>query len=80
LPTPGHTPGSICFYFPEDKIIFTGDTLFAGAIGRTDLSYSSKGDMKTSLKLLASLPEEVTVYPGHGEETIIANEIGITLF
>jgi len=80
LPTPGHTPGSVCFYFPEDKIIFTGDTLFASAIGRTDLSYSSKGDMRTSLKLLAALPEEVTVYPGHGEETIIANEIGITLF
>jgi len=80
LPTPGHTPGSVCFYFPEDKIIFTGDTLFASAIGRTDLSYSSRGDMRTSLKSLAALPEEVTVYPGHGEETIIANEIGITLF
>lgn len=80
LHTPGHTPGSVCFYFPEEKVIFTGDTLFSGAIGRTDLSYSNKGDMKSSLKKLSTLPEEVTVYPGHGEETIIANEIGSTLF
>ncbi len=80
LHTPGHTPGSICIYFPDEKIIFTGDTLFAGAVGRTDLSYSNKKDMKASLKQLAALPEEVTVYPGHGEETIIANEIESTLF
>lgn len=80
LHTPGHTPGSVCFYFPEEKVVFTGDTLFAGAIGRTDLSYSNKADMKVSLRKLAALPEEVTVHPGHGEETIIANEIGSTLF
>lgn len=80
IETPGHTPGSVCFYFPEEKVVFTGDTLFAGAIGRTDLSYSNKADMKVSLKKLSALPGEVIVHPGHGEETIIANEIGSTLF
>jgi len=80
LHTPGHTPGGVCYYFPEEKIVFTGDTLFMGTIGRTDLSYSNKKDLFNSLKELAKLPDEVTVCPGHGEETIIANEKGITLF
>lgn len=80
LHTPGHTPGSVCYYVESEKILFTGDTLFMGAIGRTDLSYSNRGDLKNSLHLLASYPEETTVYPGHGEETLIANEKGITLF
>lgn len=74
LETPGHTPGGVCYYFPEEKAIFTGDTLFAGAIGRTDLSYSSKKDLWSSLKLLLALPEETTVYPGHGESTYIGEE------
>ena len=72
--TPGHTPGSVCYYFPEEQAVFTGDTLFAGAVGRTDLSYSSKPDLKTSLARLFALPEETTVYPGHGEETTILQE------
>lgn len=80
LHTPGHTPGSVCYYIPSEKIMFTGDTLFMGAIGRADLSYSNRGDLKNSLHILATYPEETTVYPGHGEETLIANEKGATLF
>ena len=74
LETPGHTPGGVCYYFPDGKIVFTGDTLFAGAIGRTDLSYSNKKDLWSSLKTILALPEETTIYPGHGESTYIGEQ------
>jgi len=80
LYTPGHTPGSVCYYIESEKILFTGDTLFMGAVGRTDLSYSSREDLASSLHLLARYPEETIIYPGHGEQTILANEKNITLF
>jgi glyoxylase-like metal-dependent hydrolase (beta-lactamase superfamily II) len=70
--TPGHTPGSVCFYFEKEKILFSGDTLFKEAIGRYDFSYSSKKDLDNSLKKLLQLPPNVIVYPGHGEITMIA--------
>ncbi|MGB9883405.1 MAG: MBL fold metallo-hydrolase [Microgenomates group bacterium] len=74
LKTPGHTPGSVCFYFEKEKIIFTGDTLFKGSIGRYDFSYSNKTDLKKSLKKILSFPDDVIVYPGHGEKTRIKDE------
>ena len=74
ISTPGHTPGSCSFYFEKDNIIFTGDTLFKDAVGRTDLSYSSKIDLNKSLKKLFKLPEGTVVYPGHGESTILEEE------
>jgi hydroxyacylglutathione hydrolase len=70
--TPGHTPGSICLL--GEKLIFTGDTLFAGGIGRTDFLGGSSRDMKFSLEKLLRLPESLIVYPGHGPETTIAEE------
>lgn len=73
--SPGHTPGGCCFYFPKEQAIFTGDTLFKNAVGRTDLSYSSKKDLNTSInRLIEVIPEETTVYPGHGETTTIMDE------
>ncbi len=72
--TPGHTPGSVCFYFPEESVIFTGDTLFKGAIGRYDFSYCSREDFKKSLKKLLKLPKKTTVYPGHEDMTTVENE------
>lgn len=72
--TPGHTPGSISFYFEKEKMIFTGDTLFKNSIGRFDFSYSNKNDLKNSLNKLLKLPEDTLVYPGHGEETTIKQE------
>lgn len=80
IETPGHTPGSVCYYSKSEQILFTGDTLFMGAVGRTDLSYSNRGDLTNSLHLLATYPEETIIYPGHGEETILANEKNVTLF
>lgn len=74
LETPGHTPGGLCFHFPEEKIIFTGDTLFKDGIGRFDFSYSSKKDLINSLKKILKLPVETIVYPGHGEVTSIKQE------
>lgn len=70
--TPGHTPGSICLV--AEKIVFTGDTLFAGGIGRTDFPGGSMSDMAASLKKLASLPDSLLVYPGHGETSMIREE------
>jgi len=74
LHSPGHTPGSCCFYFEEENALFTGDTLFKEGIGRTDLSYSSKEDLKKSLKKIFELPRETIVYSGHGEDTILEDE------
>jgi glyoxylase-like metal-dependent hydrolase (beta-lactamase superfamily II) len=70
--TPGHSPGSISLI--GEKEVFTGDTLFAGSIGRTDLPQSSESDMKESLRKLAKLPDDFKVYPGHGPSTTIGEE------
>jgi glyoxylase-like metal-dependent hydrolase (beta-lactamase superfamily II) len=72
LHTPGHTPGSICLV--GEKLVFTGDTLFAGGIGRTDFPGGSMSEMRDSLKKLMELPLNLLVYPGHGEISIIAQE------
>jgi hydroxyacylglutathione hydrolase len=72
--TPGHTEGGCCFYLAEEGIIFTGDTLFAGNIGRVDLQGSDPAAMLRSLKLLFTLPKNVRVYPGHGYPTTIEDE------
>lgn len=73
--TPGHTEGSICLYFPAEKKLIAGDTLFAGSIGRTDLPGGSFEKIMCSLhdKLL-SLPDETAVVPGHGALTSIGAE------
>ena len=75
LSTPGHTPGSVCFYFPEDGILFSGDTLFKMGYGRTDLPGGNYSQLMDSLDLLLALPPETVVYPGHGAPTTIAAEL-----
>ncbi|MEI6563614.1 MAG: MBL fold metallo-hydrolase [bacterium] len=74
IATPGHSPGCVCFYFPKEKVIFTGDTLFCGSVGRTDFEGSDEGLMRKSLIRLAKLPDDTVVYPGHGPETTIGRE------
>lgn len=64
LLTPGHTPGSICI-LADDRFLFTGDTLFIGDCGRTDLPGGSNADMFRTMQRLKSLPDSLTVYPGH---------------
>ena len=74
IATPGHTPGSVCLLCEESRALFSGDTLFAGSIGRTDFPGSSSRAMKQSLKRLATLDDDIAVYPGHGPKTTIGAE------
>lgn len=75
LHTPGHTPGGCCYYQAEKKILFSGDTLFCGSIGRTDFPGGSLSELVRSVKeKLLVLPEDVKVYPGHEEMTTIGHE------
>lgn len=71
--TPGHTPGSVCFYWPEEHILLSGDTLFNNGYGRTDLPGGNIGQLIQSLTSLCKLPAETKVYPGHGESTTIGD-------
>ncbi|MBM3248274.1 MAG: MBL fold metallo-hydrolase [Candidatus Omnitrophica bacterium] len=70
--TPGHTPGGICLKIGD--IVFTGDTLFYGGIGRTDFPYASEEKMRESLKKLMSLPDKIKIFPGHGQASSIGEE------
>ncbi|WP_411338080.1 MBL fold metallo-hydrolase [Ruminococcus gauvreauii] len=72
--TPGHTHGSCCYYLEEEKILVSGDTLFAGSVGRMDFPTSSAADMNASIKRLLKLPEDVEVWPGHEQSTTIGHE------
>jgi hydroxyacylglutathione hydrolase len=75
LHTPGHTEGSICIYFPAEKTLIAGDTLFAGSIGRTDLPGGSMQKIIASIHgSLLALPDETVVVPGHGRLTTIGEE------
>lgn len=74
IKTPGHTPGGVCFYCPQEKLLFSGDTMFYKLRGRTDFKYGSTDDIFMSLKKLVELPEDTLVLSGHGQETTIKNE------
>jgi hydroxyacylglutathione hydrolase len=74
IATPGHTTGGVCIYLPDDKVLITGDTLFAGSVGRTDLPGGDSRILATSLARLRDLPGDITIYPGHGGSSTIAHE------
>jgi hydroxyacylglutathione hydrolase len=75
LATPGHAPGSISLYLPEEEVVFAGDALFREGIGRTDFPGSSAATLAASIRTqLYTLPDETVVYPGHGPETTIGWE------
>ncbi len=78
LHTPGHTPGSVSLLF--DNVIFSGDTLFFGSIGRTDLPGGDFGIIKNSLKKLMEFPDNTVILPGHGDFTSIGQEKKINPF
>lgn len=73
--TPGHTIGGCCYYLQEEKVLFSGDTLFRESIGRTDFPTGNGGQLMRSIReKLFALPEETAVYPGHMERTMIGDE------
>ena len=78
--TPGHTSGGSCLYCEEEKLLFSGDTLFRGTWGRTDVPTGNFEDVINSItKKLMILPDETIVYPGHGKSTMIREEKPIYL-
>lgn len=74
LETPGHTPGGVVFHYPEENLLFSGDTLFKRSCGKVSFPQSNPELMWKSLKKLAKLPSSTRVFPGHGEPTTIQEE------
>ncbi|MCC5896159.1 MAG: MBL fold metallo-hydrolase [Alkalibacterium sp.] len=75
VPTPGHSPGGVSFIFEQDGFVISGDALFRGSIGRTDLPGSEPGKIVPAIKkALFILPDDTIVYPGHGSQTTIGHE------
>jgi len=75
LHTPGHTEGSVSFYLPAEGVLFSGDLLFAGNVGRIDLPGGDAKQMEASLARVAALPPATRVFPGHGPATTIGAEL-----
>jgi len=73
--TPGHSPGSVCLWFPREKMVFTGDTLFAGTVGRTDVHRSSTTSLIRSLGVFLMMPGDTVIYAGHGNPTSVGVEM-----
>ncbi len=81
LETPGHTPGCVCYWFKDDSVCFTGDTLFKGSCGRTDLPGGSARTLTASLKKLATtLPPETRIIAGHGGDSTMARELATNFY
>jgi glyoxylase-like metal-dependent hydrolase (beta-lactamase superfamily II) len=75
LHTPGHTPGSMSFFFPEAEVVFTGDLIFRNGIGRTDAPYGDEAMLYESIrKRIFILPDATEIHPGHGPETTVEEE------
>lgn len=74
LKTPGHSKDSVCFYFKNDNIMFVGDFIFLNSIGRTDLPTGSDEEMINSLEFIKKYSDDIILYPGHGEPTILGYE------
>ena len=80
ISTPGHTPGGVCYHFQDEKLLFSGDTLFAGSVGRTDLPGGDMATLMASLERLKELPRDTLVIPGHGPFTTIDRELAGNMF
>jgi len=74
IETPGHSPGGVAFYFKSEKVLFSGDSIFRGSIGRSDLPGANPEQLAASLKRLLTLPDDTVVYCGHGSPTTIGAE------
>ena len=77
IPTPGHTMGSVCYLFNDgnETSVFTGDTVFAGSVGRTDMKGGSFELLKESVEKISRLPSDTRIYPGHGPDSTVGYEV-----
>lgn len=75
ITTKGHTKDSVSYYFKEEKVLFSGDFLFKGTVGRCDLEGGNFNEMKESITKIKEYPKDITIYPGHGESTTLEEEI-----
>ena len=80
IKTPGHTSDSVTFYFLNDNIMFVGDFVFKGTIGRTDLPTGNNIEMEESINKIKQYNKNIIIYPGHGESTTIEDEIKYNYF
>jgi len=80
IETPFHTEGSVCYLFNKEKALFTGDSLFKGDIGRTDLPHNAIRKQKESLNKFKTLDTELIIYPGHGDESTLEKELRTNIY
>lgn len=80
LSAPGHTEGGVMYYSKDQKVIFTGDTIFKGSVGRTDFHGGSMADLFNTLQKIKKLPEDVVIYSGHGEATTVKHETEYNMY
>lgn len=80
IETPGHSRGSVFYYCEEEKVMFSGDTLFCGSIGRTDLPGGSMFQIIQSLRMITQYPDDTKVYSGHGPATTIGYELATNMY
>lgn len=73
--TPGHTPGGVCLHLPQEKMLFSGDTLFRGSLGRTDLGGNILQEVSSIRRKILTLPADTVILPGHGPQTDVAWEL-----
>ena len=78
--TPGHSSDSVTFYFKEDKIMFVGDFIFKDTVGRCDLPTGSSSEMDKSIEKIKAYDDDITLYPGHGDETTLGREKEYNLY
>ena len=74
IEVPGHSSDSVVYYFKDDKVMFVGDFIFLNSIGRTDLPSGSAKEMIKSLELIKNYPDDIVLYPGHGDFTTLGYE------
>ena len=74
IETPGHTPGGVCYYAKDHKVLFTGDTLFKTGVGRDDFPGGSLGRLSKSLHRLLKMDVDIKIFPGHGQQSTIGSE------
>ena len=75
IETPFHTSGSVCYYFEDSHLLFTGDFLFQGSVGRSDLPSAQPRELSRSMSKILALPKETKIYPGHGKSTTLEVEL-----